>query len=643
MKKIPKLTVAIILTVLLCIPATLSVFYYTKPMKDVSYNLSLLAEDGQEWEGDKGWEVFTDENGQRTELTADGTGGYTGLNYPGQTFYYSRRLKEKPDSPTIQIGAVNRTISIFLDETMIYTDCPESDNRIGYLKLPMLEYDRTEPVTVSLPPDYLGKTLTIAQSSPEFSETQSDDGTVWPCEVMLYCGYAYESGLIASASKTMLPAVLLFSLELFLLTAFIWIAFNGKLALKLPVLGAAILFQICKILAQADFFYQYFGLLPLDPVWLCFHLSVGALLLFIALYAKHFRPLFFTMTILQWLSILLYIFTQTTGLLEYGELSVFFSNLPQLSGFFALLVVLIGVFLEWKKGIRFFRHMSYTAFILITGYILFLIAGFFFSPDYLSSVLSRFSGEIKLLLPDFTLKLLWNLSLISTLVAVMIDLIEEETQRRTMLAILSQKNDLAMESYENLRQQSEEIMMFRHDMMKHYTLLQTMAKENPEKITGYLDELIGQMKTIRPVVSTRNSVLDILLNGKLNIAAQKGISVEIERSDAPKFLPLTDTEACCLIINILDNAIYAAAKSKADSSYIRLDFHCKNQHFVFSCENSKTNESEDGKKAKKTPVPLHGYGLKIIHQIMSRWGDNMVSTEQTNTTYKITIIIPLSD
>lgn len=41
--------------------------------------------------------------------------------------------------------------------------------------------------------DYQGKTLTIAQSFPEWTETGSV--TAWPANLMLYCGYAYESGL----------------------------------------------------------------------------------------------------------------------------------------------------------------------------------------------------------------------------------------------------------------------------------------------------------------------------------------------------------------------------------------------------------------------------------------------------------------
>ena len=637
MKQIPKLMIALFISIALCVPSALAVFYYTQPMEDASYNLSIFTEDGQEWDGDnKGWTFYTAEGGNITELSSDGMGGYLGLDHLGQTFYYSRTLTEELDSPMIQIGAVDRTISIFLGEDMIYTDCPELDNRIGYLELPMLEYDRTEAITVSLPLDYLGQTLTIAQSSPIYSEKQSDTGTVWPCRVTLYCGYAYESGLIAAAAKTMLPVVLLFALELFILAAFIWNASVGKFSLQLPVFALAVLFQICSILSQADFFYKYFGSPSVDPAELCFHLSVGTLLLFLTLYSGGLRPLYLVCTVLQWCASLLYFVTQAGFLLEYGKLYVFFMYLPQIVGFFAMLAALVGAFLLWKQGNRFFRHIAQTALVLFIGYGLFLVISIPFSPDYVSSVFTRIGGEITRFLPHFSLQLMWYLCLTSSLVSIIMELVEQEAERRAEYAVLSAKNELAMESYENLRRQSEEVMMLRHDTMKHYSLLHTMAAEAPERVSGYLDELIGEVENVRPVVASRNQTLNILINGKLNNAAEKGITTEIVRSDAPETLPLTDRELCCLVMNMLDNAINAAAGS--ETPYIKLDFHYKDQHFVFSCENSMP----DAGRNKKTPMPGHGYGLKIIRQIMNRWGDNMLSIEQTDSSYKLTVVIPLS-
>ena len=143
-------------------------------------------------------------------------------------------------------------------------------------------------------------------------------------------------------------------------------------------------------------------------------------------------------------------------------------------------------------------------------------------------------------------------------------------------------------------------------------------------------------------------MLDIIINSKLNIAAEKDISVEIVRSQAPEKLPLTHTQVCSLFTNILDNAVAAASLSNAEKPYIKLDFHCKNNNFVFLCENSmdqsKCNfdSQPDNSKAQQQKIPMknHGYGLKIIRRIMKNF-DDMIDIETDKNVFKLSIIIPL--
>ena len=186
--------------------------------------------------------------------------------------------------------------------------------------------------------------------------------------------------------------------------------------------------------------------------------------------------------------------------------------------------------------------------------------------------------------------------------------------------------------------------MLRHDTMKHYELLYTMAQQNPKQLPDYLEQLIGEMKEIRPIVQSGNQMLDIIINGKLGIAADKGITVEIIRSQAPEKLPLTDTQLCSLITNIFDNAIAAASAGDVKNPYIKLDFHCKNNNFVFLCENTMNPEQSSHRRTnerqQKIPMSEHGYGLKIIRRIMKNF-DDMISIENYGNIFKLSIIIPL--
>lgn len=134
---------AVILTLTLCAAFGSVLMTYCRPMENAVYDLSLVWTTEaipDDWVYDqKGWTVFTQEGDAVTELDPDGFGGFYGLDEPGQTFYFSRTIEEELDSPTLRLDAAERTFSVFLDGTLVYTDCPELDNRIGHLRLPILK------------------------------------------------------------------------------------------------------------------------------------------------------------------------------------------------------------------------------------------------------------------------------------------------------------------------------------------------------------------------------------------------------------------------------------------------------------------------------------------------------------------------
>lgn len=205
---------ATIMVLLLCGFFAAALRFFTQPMTEQTFDLSVET---------VRWEVYTQEGQRRTDLLPDGDAGYTGLSAPGQTFYFSRILTEEVESPVLYVDTVNRNVAVFLDGERLYTDCPEQSGRVGELTLPMLGWDRLEPLEISLPSDYLGKTLTIAQSTG-LGEKQIPEmePTVYPSPVWLSCGYAYESRIIAESFQTAIPAALCFVLGLLLSAAFLW-------------------------------------------------------------------------------------------------------------------------------------------------------------------------------------------------------------------------------------------------------------------------------------------------------------------------------------------------------------------------------------------------------------------------------------
>lgn len=280
----------IYLTRLLAVCAALlftgfSLYYlllYTRSMDGQFHDLSMFGSEREmmeEWNGDtKGWTVFVQEGEMYHELDALGWGSYSGLDYPGQTVYFSRTMTEDVDSPTLRLYAANRAIAVFLGDKTLYTDSPEQDNKVGSLALSEFSSDR-EALTIALPTDYLGKTLTIAQSSPEFPDSPSSEVTI--CGVELYCSYTSQSDLISESFRTAVPATLVFTLGVLALAALLWQGFHGKWDMGLAMLAVMAFSLVLGLLSQASFSYFYFKTTTVDWRALCRAISLSAMLVFL--------------------------------------------------------------------------------------------------------------------------------------------------------------------------------------------------------------------------------------------------------------------------------------------------------------------------------------------------------------------------
>lgn len=521
MKKWTRLGAAI-LTLTLCMVFGGLLLNCMKPMEDRAYDLSLIwAGEAmpEDWVYDqKGWTVFTQEGESVTELAPDGFGGFDRLTEPGQTFYFSRPLSEDVDSPTLRLDTGNSAVTVFLDGAVLYTDCPELDNRIGYLRLPMLEWYREEPVLVTLPQNYQGKILTIAQSTdPSGGELAEPSITVWPCAVTLYCGYAYESGLVAESFQTAVPAALSFAAGTLLLTLFLWQAFQGRLALDALCGGLTAFFWLAGRLSLTFLPNAQLGPLSVDVSTLARELSMTLLLVFLAsrLTGRR-RKVVGLLAGAQGVAVAVHIVMQIMERLTFSQALA----LPAI-GLAGLTTALVCGVLEWK------RNWFYRYFCPLTaaGAIAWAVLGRW-----------QFAGNA-LGIPGLLLYPLAGVMIAAALVTALAETSHQEIARRTEARLLAQRGELAQSSYEALRKQHKQVMMLRHDMVKHLRVLRQTVTD--EKAAAYLDELIGENEKIRPVVQSGNDMLDVILNGKLSTAADAGIVVELARTQAPDKLPLT--------------------------------------------------------------------------------------------------------
>ncbi|MGN1368382.1 MAG: sensor histidine kinase [Aristaeellaceae bacterium] len=612
---------------LLCTALGLALLRYARPAETVvTYDLSLgwadeAMPDG--WAYDqKGWQVFVQEGDAHAALAADGFGGFSGDVHPGQTFYFSRVLEEELDSdPILRLDAYGENVTVFLDGMLIYTDCPEQDNRIGHLTLPQREQLRSAALTVSLPGDCAGKTLTIAQSTGLDWEMPK----VWPVSVLLTCPSAHESELIAESFRTAVHAALCFFGGAALLVLFL--GRRGPRDAGLLWAALSLLLWMAAILLSPSFTGIMLRQTRVDWRTLCKGLSLAALLALLTSRAGRLRSIFWVLTGLTALTCLLCpVIDLRYETLTSDWLINLRTSVPQMTGFLSLCAVLACAW-YWRKRKRF-----YVFFAPVSA---FAAAAMLLGAAYLNGkqLLTQLELAVRYQTPAYFLWPLTLCTMAAAAVSLAAELIEREIKRRQNAQLIDARDALTMQHYESLRAQNEQVMMLLHDMNKHYSVLRQMSGE--ESVQRYLDELLVQNAGIRPVVQSGNAMLDVIINGKLTQAISADVQIELVRTNAPEKPPLSDTELCSLMMNLMDNAVEGVLNSGAQQPFIRLDMHVKNGFFVFSLENSA------GRPGKtKAPAPGHGLGQKIIRQIVEK-RNGLLEMEQDGESYRVTLALPL--
>lgn len=586
---------------------------YMKPLDDQFYDLSMFGSEQEmieEWDRDtKGWAVFVQEGEMRHELDAVGWGSYNGLDHPGQTAYASRTMTEEVSSPTLRLYTANRAVVVFLDDEVLYTDCPQQDNRVGYLALSAFDWDR-EPLIITLPPDYPGRTLTVAQSTPEIPESPSAQVTL--CGVELYCSYAAESILISESFRTALPAILVFLLGTASMMALLWQGFHGRWDMGLAALAITALSLTLALLNQTSFSYNYFGETPADLNALCRAASLSALLAFLGQRGGRHKWLLWILASLHGGLALLgrgYAFSQLTT----------FSELAGCAGLLATCILS----LIWRRERRHF----YKLFTPLYLSMLFLaVAGTavygLFAPVWGRYILLQLQLSMQNGLYRFFLWKWAVLTLIASAMIATIEIIRQEDERRTETRLLLQRGALAQENYENLRRHNEEIAILRHDLRHHLTVLQNLCQEKDyDHVRAYLDTM-GAWNTM-PGDYTVHPFVNGILTVMLARGSRLGIRSEV-RVQLPEQLTIPDNDLCALLMNLLENALEANEKvPKEKDRWMKVAMHIRDSYLYIGVENARFEpvdfDQAEGVFRSTKEGAFHGYGLKSARTVARKY------------------------
>ena len=156
----------------------------------------------------------------------------------------------------------------------------------------------------------------------------------------------------------------------------------------------------------------------------------------------------------------------------------------------------------------------------------------------------------------------------------------------------------------------------------------------------YIEKKKKEIEEIRQMIVTNDTILDCTISDKRDLAKQKQI---VFTYNIPTGLPeirMEDVDKIRLFANLLDNAIEAAEcvpVQDADGEnkrFIHISILNRGSNFFITVKNSKRTEiavMENQFHTTKSDAENHGRGVRIIRQIVARYGGTVEFTDKGDT------------
>lgn len=189
---------------------------------------------------------------------------------------------------------------------------------------------------------------------------------------------------------------------------------------------------------------------------------------------------------------------------------------------------------------------------------------------------------------------------------------------------LALKNHLATESCHALQERIEADSKIRHELKHRLTVLDCLCKnQDLSGIRGVLDEMQQEQEQSTRTTFTGNPMVNAILQDAAARAHRSSIQLEAEVV-IPDELPFPDTDLCSLLMNLLDNALEAAAKViPSKDRFVSFQMDLRTGHLVITCRNSFTGVLKKDRQgnlltAKKDTLS-HGFGYRQMKGITKKY------------------------
>lgn len=247
------------------------------------------------------------------------------------------------------------------------------------------------------------------------------------------------------------------------------------------------------------------------------------------------------------------------------------------------------------------------------------------------------------LYPDAFVDALWTLYCLAMLVGILSTILVYEksrTRRKEAEEARLLENELRdMQAHiGEVERLYAQIRSVRHDIGNHVSVLSGLLSQGKtEEACRYLGTLQASADAVSFAVKTGNPVTDVILDGKMRDAKERGISFETD-FHYPADMGFDAFDISVILSNALSNAIEAAG----ESGFVRISSFRSRGAFLITVENSFTGslppEDGSGLPAAKSGDGWHGFGLKNMRAAAEKYYGGVELVQEENLV-RLTVLL----
>lgn len=220
------------------------------------------------------------------------------------------------------------------------------------------------------------------------------------------------------------------------------------------------------------------------------------------------------------------------------------------------------------------------------------------------------------------------------------DVITAALSDKMQSLLILEQNKYYDKQLETIKTSLQTTNAIRHDLKNHMFSIRSLIENGDKKETlNYISEIMEDIVTKRDCSATGNTVIDSIINFKLQEAEQSGIKTNLDLK-IPEKLEIPSFDMTVILGNLLDNALKAVCMVNEDR-FINLKIKYDKGRLMIQTENPYEGGiiEENGRiLTTNGDKENHGIGLQSVKKVIQKY-DGIMNIDYSGNVFSVSLLM----